>query len=434
MTLSKNAKPLVSVILPTYNAEAALDQALESVESQTLENIEILAINDGSNDASLEIMTHHAQIDPRVRVIDKPNQGYGATCNRGIDEAHGQWIAIVEPDDWIKPGMYKDMLDFVSGFDQQPIDIVKTPYIRIQYPDTDRQRSYQCSYHNRIRPTQQPFTIEDPGVVDILSHHPSIWSAIYRKGFLDAKGVRFRPIPGAGWADNPFLIDSMCQADRIVYFDIPYYCYRENTPEQDYAFTMRNPTLPFDRWQDMQDELDKLGAHDEGIQRVHNSRGFTYLSGVIEVVPLTDDAVHAAAVKMVNRMDARLVLTDRKVSPGMKKLFCELRQMPEPTVNYIDYVLSLANETGYSVMNNGPLFTAGAIGNYLKKYATRNGERIASEEKLRSFREQTEQERRQSDALKSEARHLSDNVEVVTEDGTKFTDAESFSPASSDER
>lgn len=65
--------------------------------------LEILAINDGSTDNSLAIMQDFAALDSRVRVIDKANQGYGATCNLGIREAKGDWIAILEPDDWIEP-------------------------------------------------------------------------------------------------------------------------------------------------------------------------------------------------------------------------------------------------------------------------------------------------------------------------------------------
>lgn len=425
-TSNLKSKPLVSVIMPIYNAEGSLDNALESVEHQTLENIEILAINDGSTDASLQIMIHHAEMDPRIRVIDKPNQGYGASCNRGIDEARGTWIAILEPDDWLKPGMFKDMLDYANGFDEQPIDIVKTPYIRILDSNTENQRAYQCSYYHRIHPRHQPFTIDDPGVVDILRHHPSIWSAIYRKDFLDKKNIRFRPIPGSGWADNPFLIDTLCQADRIVYFDIPYYCYRENTDEEDFNFAMRNPTVPFQRWNDMQDELDRFQVNSDEIQCAHNSRGFTYLSGIIEYIPLSDPKVHDAAVKMVSRMNVRLVLGDPMISPAMKKLFCKLRGLPEPKANYPQYMRSLIGETAYQLRNNGPAFTLGSIEGYLKGYATRNGEQNASSEELLKHMEGFQNQNRRAAQLKEEAQQQKDNVEVITADGTKATNAESL--------
>ena len=100
------ANQLVSVIVPIYNAEKYLDQCLSSIREQAYSNLEIICINDGSTDDSLAIVAKHAALDDRIRIIDKENAGYGAGCNRGMDEAHGEWLAIVEPDDWIEPGMY----------------------------------------------------------------------------------------------------------------------------------------------------------------------------------------------------------------------------------------------------------------------------------------------------------------------------------------
>ena len=79
-------------------------------------------------------MKRHAAEDPRVRVIDKENGGYGAGCNRDMDEARGEWVSIIEPDDWIEPGMYADMLAFAAQFNQQ-IDVIKTPWWNINHRD-----------------------------------------------------------------------------------------------------------------------------------------------------------------------------------------------------------------------------------------------------------------------------------------------------------
>ena len=174
-----------SVIVPIYNAEPYLDQALESVAGQTYKNLEIICLNDGSTDNSLAIMRAHAARDERIVVIDKHNQGYGATCNRGLDESHGEWISILEPDDWIESGMYSDLLALARMY-PEPIDIVKSGYWRIWLPDTPKQRKMNCSYHGRINPPVQPFAIKD--AAHLLCHHPSIWSAIYRKQYLLDKG------------------------------------------------------------------------------------------------------------------------------------------------------------------------------------------------------------------------------------------------------
>ncbi len=362
----------VSVIVPVYNAAPYLDQALNSIRSQTHNALEIILLNDGSTDDSLKIMQRHANDDCRITLIDKPNQGYGATCNRGIDESTGDYLAIVEPDDWIEPSMYQDMIEFANTFDQ-PVDIIKTPYWRIWMPDTPQQKKINCSYYGRIKPTRQPFTINDEGASHLLSHHPSIWSALYRKDFLSAHRLRFKEIPGAGWADNPFLIESLCVAQRIAYLENAYYCYREETPEKSKAFAQQSTLLPLERWNDMKDILDRLDVRDEGIQRAHNSRGFTYLSGIIEEVDLSHEDVRKAAVSMFERMDPKLVLSDAELSPGCKRMFIELRSLPKQSIPKLPYIRSLLKEGLYSLKNIGISNTIFAMSNYFKKRKVHEG-------------------------------------------------------------
>lgn len=364
---------LVSIIVPIYNAGPYLEQCLDSIVGQTHKDLEIILLNDGSTDDSLTTMRRYAENDGRIKVIDKQNQGYGATCNRGLAEATGTWVSIVEPDDWIEPGMYADMLAFAAKFADEgtPLDIVKTPYWRIWMPDTKQQRKLNCSYKNRIHPPKQPFAIAD--AAHLLCHHPSIWSAIYRKSFLDERNIRFKEIPGAGWADNPFLVETLCQTDRIGYFDTAYYCYREETPEKSKNFAHSNTLLPLERWNDMMDVLERLDITDERILRAHNSRGFAYLSGIIEEVDLTHDDVRETAKHMFERMDADLVFSDNEVSPGMKRLYAGLRGIPCPRINPLPHMKGLVGQGVYNLKNTGVVNTLFATKNYLVKRARREG-------------------------------------------------------------
>ncbi len=364
---------LVSIIVPIYNAGPYLEQCLDSIVGQTHKDLEIILLNDGSTDDSLTTIRRYAENDGRIKMIDKQNQGYGATCNRGLAEATGTWISIVEPDDWIEPGMYADMLAFAAKFADEgtPLDIVKTPYWRIWMPDTKQQRKLNCSYKDRIHPPKQPFAIAD--AAHLLCHHPSIWSAIYRKSFLDEHNIRFKEIPGAGWADNPFLVETLCQTDRIGYFDTAYYCYREETPEKSKNFAHSNTLLPLERWNDMMDVLERLDITDERILRAHNSRGFTYLSGIIEEVDLTHDDVRETAKHMFERMDADLVFSDNEVSPGMKRLYAGLRGIPCPKINPLPHMKGLVGQGVYNLKNTGVVNTLFATKNYLVKRARREG-------------------------------------------------------------
>lgn len=367
-----NSADLVSVIMPIYNAQPYLAQAIQSVLDQTHDNLEVLCINDGSTDDSLEVIQEFAAKDPRIRVIDKENKGYGASCNRGLEEATGTWIAVVEPDDWIEPGMYHDMLAFADTFDE-PVDIIKTPYTRIFMPGKRAERKLNCGYRRRVRPKSQPFGIKDAAI--LLREHPSIWSAIYRKSFLDEHVIRFHEIPGAGWADNPFLIDTLCQTDKIIYLDQPYYCYREETPEKAKAFARSNTFIPFYRWHDMCDELERIGVTDPDIWEAHYCRGFLYLSGVIEVIPLDDEEVFTEAVRMFDRMDADLVLDSKLISPGSKKLFARLRMLPEPKVDNLLYARKLIGNGLYNLVNTDIRFTMYSVAQYF----TRHGKRVGKQ-------------------------------------------------------
>ena len=113
--MSDTKHPLVSVLVPIYNVERYLERCLSSLAAQTFNDFEVICVNDGSTDGSLDIMREHAAHDPRVRVIDKPNAGYGAACNTGIDAATGDYVAIVEPDDYLTGDMFGDLLAFATG-------------------------------------------------------------------------------------------------------------------------------------------------------------------------------------------------------------------------------------------------------------------------------------------------------------------------------
>ena len=332
---------LVSVIVPTYNTETYLDQCLSSIEAQTHRNLEIICINDGSTDGSLAIMRRHAAADPRVRVIDKENGGYGAGCNRGIQEARGEWVSIVEPDDYIDPGMYEGMLALAARFDER-IDVVKTPWHQLEcWDDPKTLKVRPCQLKGRVKTSEKPFTLaEEPCLIQF---HPSIWSAIYRRGFLEERGIRFPEYPGAGWADNPFLVETLCQAEAILYLDQAYYRYRADLP----GSTLNHATpeavrRPFDRWLCMLDIIERLGVTDQGILEAHYVRGFVYADGAAYDDGAENPIVVEGTREVFERMDEDIVLSSPKLSGPRKKHFCRVRGLPvsgHVTFTRVRYVL-----------------------------------------------------------------------------------------------
>ena len=112
----------VSIVIPIYNVEKYLRQCLDSVVNQTLRDIEIICVNDGSKDSSLAIMKEYAERDERVKIIDKPNSGYGNSMNRGFDMACGEYIGIVESDDYADPEMFERLYATAK---ENELDVVK---------------------------------------------------------------------------------------------------------------------------------------------------------------------------------------------------------------------------------------------------------------------------------------------------------------------
>ena len=112
---------LVSAIVPVYNSEEFLEKCIESLRNQTLKDIEMIFINDGSTDNSLDILRGYEKIDSRIKVIDQKNSGPSVARNNGIKVAKGDYISFSDSDDWIDKNMYKDMYTIAKKNDSDAV-------------------------------------------------------------------------------------------------------------------------------------------------------------------------------------------------------------------------------------------------------------------------------------------------------------------------
>lgn len=110
-------KELVSVIIPVFNAQISLKRCVKSVINQTYKCLEIILINDGSTDKSLELCNGFQLLDDRIRVIDQENQGVSSARNKGIDIAKGKYVCFVDSDDWIEPQHIQNMISYITQCD-----------------------------------------------------------------------------------------------------------------------------------------------------------------------------------------------------------------------------------------------------------------------------------------------------------------------------
>ena len=108
-------QPLVSIIVPIYNAQDHIARCVESIRRQTYKNIEILLLNDGSQDVSLQVCEMYARVDDRIVLIDKANSGVAATRNLGLRQAKGKYLQFVDADDTIQPYATEMLRRFAGG-------------------------------------------------------------------------------------------------------------------------------------------------------------------------------------------------------------------------------------------------------------------------------------------------------------------------------
>jgi glycosyltransferase involved in cell wall biosynthesis len=218
--LSSSA-PKVSIVVTVYNNEQYLEKCLDSIVAQTLRDIEIILVNDGSTDGSLGILNRYAEADGRIVVIDKPNAGLGHTFNTGLDRATGKYIGYVETDDWIDADMFESLYALAE---EHQADVARSnPYI--YEGETDR------SVPADELPLSETGLMACPRestVVQNLSWR--IWACLYLRSFLQENHIRMNETPGAQYQDLAFAFQVVAASDRMYLSPHSHYHYRVDNP------------------------------------------------------------------------------------------------------------------------------------------------------------------------------------------------------------
>lgn len=228
----------VSIVVPIYKVEKYLRECVDSILRQTLRDIEIILVDDGSPDACPQIIDEYAKLDKRVITIHQPNSGYSTAVNKGIDLAHGEYIGIIESDDWIEPDMYEKLYKSAKKYDT---DVTKGMFTK--YNSTLPAGARDEVFRN---PSGVDLSLAPDGAFKItdwpplLAFHASIWSSIYRADFV--KKIKIPETAGASYQDFPFMIDVMTRAKSISVVRKPFVHWR-NDPDQGNSTSARGEKL-----------------------------------------------------------------------------------------------------------------------------------------------------------------------------------------------
>lgn len=217
-------EPLVSVVLPCLNSREYIRECVNSVLTQTLEQLELLIVDAGSTDGTLEIARQYESLDPRVRVICSDQRSYGYQMNLGLKAAKGKYLGIVESDDYVQPQMFEELYEKAEA---NRLEVLKGNYTiftgsrnRRQYKrmTVNRDRSL---YNRVIDPARTPKAFESYVVS---------WSGIYSVAFLREHAIWHHESPGASFQDNGFWFQVFTQAHRVMFCPCNHYMLRRDNP------------------------------------------------------------------------------------------------------------------------------------------------------------------------------------------------------------
>ena len=266
--------PKVSVIIPVYNTEKYLRKCLDSVCAQTLEDIEIICVNDCSPDASLEILKEYASKDNRIRIIDfKENKGVSVARNIGIDNATGEYIAFMDSDDWIELDFYEKLY---GKSVHSTLDIVKGQLDEFII-ETSKFHHDVLNINENIQKTNNK-----------LYFCTHFTSAIYKSSIIKLNNLKFCQKLKNG-EDGIFLLDTILCANKIcIENDVTYYyCRHDDSANAQILNDTRFKDL-LSSYEIIFNKLNNIEEYSTGLDFIYNF----YLSNCIKLVCRNNNKDH----------------------------------------------------------------------------------------------------------------------------------------------
>ncbi len=261
----------VSVIIPVYNAEKYLDQCLESLCVQTLKEIEIICVDDGSTDGSPEILKKFREKDDRIQILTQNNQYAGAARNNGMKAASGEYLLFLDADDFFEETLLEKT--YLQGKEEQA-DIVL--FGAKQYNEKTGEVSSAPWYLKKeFLPREHPFSRTSSGVNVLGIATPAPWTKLFRREFIEKESLSFQALQNSN--DVYFVLTALCLAEKITYVEEELVFYRVGMKESLQGSKHLQPLCFLEAYYGVYRELKTRGIYEEVEQGFLN----TFLSGCV---------------------------------------------------------------------------------------------------------------------------------------------------------
>ena len=248
--------PLVSVILPVYNVEEYIGECMDSLINQTLKRIEIIAVDDGSTDRSLEILREYAARDSRVKVFTQKNKFAGAARNLGLRHAQGEYLLFLDSDDFFQPELAKEA--YLAGRKHRA-DVVL--FGARHFNHTTREfKDAKWLLNVPFIPKKQPFNYWNCPDTLYRITTPAPWTKLFRRAFIQKHGLQYQHIQNAN--DLYFTYSALALAQKIVTVNKALVNYRVGLQTNLQTTKKKYPFCFYDAYKAWHDKLAELGALD----------------------------------------------------------------------------------------------------------------------------------------------------------------------------
>lgn len=267
-----NSTPLVSIIVPVYNVSEFLPQCMDSLIRQSYHNIEIIAVNDGSTDNSLEILSRYAQKFPQIKIISQANAGLSAARNTGIDASKGEYLCFVDSDDWMDIDTCQKAIEAVQ---KNNVDIVCWNYVKeyrsksipvrcIKTNELYNENNIKNLYRRIVGPIKEELAF--PQYLDSLS---TAWGKLYKSQLIKENNIFFISTKEIGTEDLLFNVEVFKYIRRAYLMTEHLNHYRKYNSTS--LTATYKPNLAT-QWTNLQNKILTIIEHDEEFKHAYFNR------------------------------------------------------------------------------------------------------------------------------------------------------------------